>query len=77
MYIEEVHQAVKAGASVFKLRDLGQLYSSRIEQLGVTLDAKVHTTRLKHHLLTQFHDMRAQKNRAIYFWHLRKMLLHL
>ena len=28
----------------------------------MTLDARVHTTRLKHRLLTQFHDMRAQKN---------------
>ena len=62
MYIEEVRQADEACALVFKLSDLGQLYSSRIEQLGVTLDARVHTTRLKHRLLTQFHDMRAQKN---------------
>ena len=28
----------------------------------MTLDARVHTTRLKHRLLAQFHDMRAQKN---------------
>ena len=56
MYIEEVREADEAGAPVFKLSDLGQLYSSRIEKLGVTLDARVHSTRLK------FHDMRAQKN---------------
>ena len=62
MYTEEVRQADEAGAPVFKLSDLGQPYSSRIEQLCVTLDARVHTTRHKHCLLTQFHDMRAQKN---------------
>ena len=33
-----------------------------MEQLGVKLDTRVHTTRLKHRLLAQFRDMRAQKN---------------
>ena len=47
---------------VHQLSDLGQLYSSRMEQLGVKLDTRVHTTRLKHRLLAQFRDMRAQKN---------------
>ena len=54
MHIEEVRQADETGAPVFKLSDLGQLYSSRIEQLGVKLDATVHTTRLKHRLLISF-----------------------
>ena len=62
MYIEEVHQVDEVGAPIFKLSDLGQLYSSRMEQLGVKLDTRVHTTRLKHRLLAQFRDMRAQKN---------------
>ena len=59
MYIEEVRQADEVGAPIFKLSDLGQLYSSRMEQLGVKLDTRVHTTR---RLLAQFRDMRAQKN---------------
>ena len=40
MYIEEVRQADEVGAPIFKLSDLGQLYSSRMEQLGVKLDNK-------------------------------------
>ena len=62
MYIEEVRQADEVGIPIFKFSDLGQLYSSRMEQLGVKLDTRVHTTRLKHRLLAQFRDMRAQKN---------------
>ena len=46
---------------VFKLSDLSQLYTTRLEQFGVKLDAKVHTTRLKQHLLNHFTDMCAQK----------------
>lgn len=61
IYIEEVRQADELGAPVFKLSDLAQLYSSRMEQLGVKLETRVHTTRLKDRLLAQFHDMRAQK----------------
>ncbi|KAJ8393374.1 hypothetical protein AAFF_G00060960 [Aldrovandia affinis] len=46
-------------APVFRLADLVQLYQSRIEQLGVQLDTRVHSTRLKQRLLAQFPDMRA------------------
>ena len=41
--------------------DLAQLYGSRMEQLGVKLDTRVHTTRLKQRLLAQFTDMHAQR----------------
>ena len=61
MYIEEMRQLDEERAPVFKLSDLAQLYTSRLEQLGVKLDVKVHTTRLKQRLLTQFTDMKAQK----------------
>ena len=61
MYIEEMRQLDEKRAPVFKLSDLAQLYTSRLEQLGVKLDVKVHTTRLKQRLLTQFTDMKAQK----------------
>ena len=62
MYIEEMRQLDEERAPVFKLSDLAQLYTSRLEQLGVKLDAKVHTTRLKQRLLGYFTDMQAQKN---------------
>ena len=44
MYIEEMRQLDEETAPVFKLSDLSQLYTARLEQLGVKLDAKVHTT---------------------------------
>lgn len=37
------------------------MHVSRMEQLGVKLDTRVHTTRLKQRLLAQFTDMRAQR----------------
>ena len=61
MYIEEIHNSDDKHAPIFKLCDLAQLYVSRMEQLGVKLDARVHTTRLKQRLLAQFTDMQAQK----------------
>ena len=60
MYIEETRQLDEEIAPVFKLSDLAQLYMSRMEQLGVKLDVRVHTTRLKQRLLAQFSNMQAQ-----------------
>ena len=40
MYIEEICQLDEERALVFKLSDLAQLYTSRLEQLGVKLDVK-------------------------------------
>ncbi len=45
MYIEETHFD-DSTAPVFRLADLAQLYSSRMEQLGIELDVRVNTTRL-------------------------------
>ena len=61
MYIEEMRQIDEERAPVFKLSNLAQLYTSRLEQLGVKRDVKVHTTRLKQRLLAHFTDMQAQK----------------
>lgn len=47
-------------APVFILADLAQLYTSRMEQLGVKHDGRVHTTRLKQRLLAHFPNMCAQ-----------------
>ncbi len=61
MYIEEMRSSDEHCAPVFKLSDLAQLYVVRMEQLGVKLDERVHTTRLKERLLAQFTDMEAKK----------------
>ena len=34
-------------AAVFRLSDLAKLYKDRLEQLGVTVDSRIHSTRLK------------------------------
>ena len=56
LYIEETRQDEET-APVFRLADLVQLYQSTMEQLGVQLDTRVHSTRLKQRLLAQFPDM--------------------
>ena len=63
MYVEETRQMDEERAPVFKLNNLTQLYMS---QLGVRPDVRVHTTRLKQHLLAQFSDMQAQKKVEIF-----------
>ncbi|CAJ1048465.1 hypothetical protein GWK47_003689 [Xyrichtys novacula] len=57
LYIEETRQH-DGSAPVFKLSELVQLYKSRMEQLGVEVDSRVHSTRLKERLLCEFPDMR-------------------
>ena len=59
MYIED--QIDDNKAPVFKFSDLSQLYISRMEQLGTKTTGRVHTIRLKQHLLAHFTDIRAQK----------------
>ncbi len=46
-------------APVFKLADLAHLYKLRLEQLGVVIEGRVHTSRLKLRLLSVFPDLRA------------------
>ena len=48
--------------AVFKLADMAELYSLRLQQLGVTVtnEKRMHTTRLKQRLLARFPDMLAQ-----------------
>lgn len=51
-YIKD-EQSEKDIAPVFKLSDLGRMYATRLEQLGVELSTKINTTRLKNRLLPQ------------------------
>ena len=52
LYIEETRQDEET-APVFRLADLVHLCQSRMEQLEVQLDTRVHSTRLKQRLLSQ------------------------
>jgi len=60
MFIEDAHVDDEV-APVFKLADLVQLYTARMEQLGVKLDSRVHSTRLKERVLAHFPNMRAER----------------
>ena len=53
LYIEETRQDEET-APVFILADLVQLCQSRMEQLGVHLNTRVHSTQLKQRLLAHF-----------------------
>lgn len=44
---------------VFKLADLAKLYQTYLEELGGRIGGRVHTSRLKHRLLSVFPDTRA------------------
>ena len=46
-------------ALVFKLIGIAQLYKVRLEQLGLTLDKRIHTTRLKNRLLSALSGLKA------------------
>ena len=47
---------------VNSLVSLNSIYASRMQQLGVMNDTRMHTTQLKQKLLTHFSDMQAQGN---------------
>ena len=46
-------------ASVFTLAELVQMYSNRLQELGVELSSKVNATRLKERLFYVFPDLQA------------------
>ena len=60
LYIEETRLNEET-AQFFMLADLVQLYQSRMEQLEVSPDTRIYSTRFKHRLLGQFPDMQAHK----------------
>ena len=63
LYIEEARLDEET-AQVFKLANLVELYQSRMQHLGVKLDTRVHSARLKQRLLAHFPDMRAHTHRG-------------
>ena len=58
LYVEEA-RLYEETAQVFKLANIVELYQSRMQQLGVKLDTRDHSTRLKQILIAQIPDMRA------------------
>ena len=59
-YSEEAKKG-EAVSPVFKLADLAQLYSARLEELGVSQSSRVNSTHLKNRILANFPDLRAYK----------------
>ena len=57
-YIEDFRME-EGVAPVFKLADLAHLYKVHLEQLGVAIEGRVHTSRLKLRLLSVFPDLTA------------------
>ncbi|XP_041462085.1 uncharacterized protein LOC121413358 [Lytechinus variegatus] len=49
-------------APVFKLSDLAHLYKTRLEQLGATINNRIHTTRLKERLLSELPELSAHSH---------------
>ena len=48
-------------APVFKIADLTKLYTTRMEQLGIVLETRVRTTRLKERILAHFPDLQEHR----------------
>ena len=59
--LAELVSYIEESLPVFKLVELFRLYSSRMEQLGVNSDGRLHTSRLKDRLLAQIPQLEAYK----------------
>ena len=46
-------------APVFKMTDIAKVYKTRMEQLGLTVGNRIHTTRLKNRLLLEIPHLKA------------------
>ena len=60
LYIDETRDN-KDEVQVLKLTDLAKMYSARLNQLGVDVSGRLHTTELKNRILAQFPDMQAHR----------------
>lgn len=58
-YIDETRAGDSDVAPLFKMTDLTNLYSNRLQQLGTNI--RVHSTKLKNRILCYFPDMEAHK----------------
>ena len=58
-FIEESVTEAIDNIPIFKLSDLIKMYNSRLKELGIHLETRIHSTRFKERLLSQFEDMSA------------------
>ena len=64
-YMEDCHNGTYI-ALLFKLSDLAQLYKTHLEQLGVEVDGRVHTSRLMFRLLAVLPNLKATSQGKCY-----------
>ncbi len=55
-------RAENESVPVFKLKDLVAMYSSRVKQLGTSLNGRINSTHLKDRILAHFPDLQALKD---------------
>ena len=63
-FIEETVNNETHEIAVFKLSDLVKLYNAQLKKLGVHLESRIHSTRFKLRLLSQFEDMSAYNDKS-------------
>ena len=59
-YIEDTRKETNS-LSIFKLSDLSKMYASRLEQVGIQLTDKIHSTRLKNRIIARIPSIHAYK----------------
>ena len=62
-YIKESHSFAQETPVVFRLAELVDLYTQRLQQLGVDISGRVHSTDLKRRLLARIPGLQAHKQR--------------
>ncbi len=66
-FIEETYLDSENEIPLFKLADLVKMYSSRLQQLGVTINGRVHSTELKNRILASIDDLSSyRKGRDVF-----------
>ena len=58
-FLETSYISVEDKIPVFRLYDLTKFYCERLEELGLKLEGRIHSTRLKNRILSQFDDLTA------------------
>ena len=61
-FIEETYNSCNDVLPLFKLSDLSKMYSRTLESLGLSIEGRIHGTRLKHRIMAQFEDLREYKD---------------
>ena len=64
-FIEQSLMTSKEQIPAFRLSDLIKLYVARLSAIGVHLETRVHSTRFKKRLLSQFQDMSAYNDKKV------------